>query len=96
MILKYSKNYYGYSTGEDFVIHIQDTHKTFIKIHPSFFFLSLFDNSENHHKIAMDDINARKLNPKDGGENTPLLCNRYYKFPDGARVVHAIQNESGV
>ena len=56
----------------------------------------VIDNSENHHKIAMDDLNACKLNPKDREENTPLICNGYYKLPGGDRVLHAMHTESSV
>ena len=44
VILKYGKNYYGYWTGEDDVIQIQDNHTTFIKIHPGYNFLYVFEN----------------------------------------------------
>ena len=44
----------------------------------------------------MDDLNARKLNLKDGGGNTPLLRNGYYKRPDGAILVHMMQTKAGV
>ena len=44
----------------------------------------------------MGSLNARKPNLNDGDENTPLLSNVYYKRPDGARVMHMMNNESGV
>ena len=73
VILKYSKNYDGYWTGEDVAIQLQDTYKTFINIHPGCLPLYVFDNSSNHHKISTDALYARKLNLKGVGEKTPLL-----------------------
>ena len=37
-----------------------------------------------------------KLNLKDREENTPLICNGYYKLPGGDRVLHAMHTESSV
>ena len=56
----------------------------------------VFDNSENHNKIAMDYLNACKLNQKDGGGNTPIVLYWYFKRSDGAIVVHTMQNETGL
>ena len=91
VILNYGKNYCRYWKGEDITFQIQDTHTTFIEIHPVFLPLYVFDNSETYHKINRDALNARKLKPKDGGGNTPLLCNVYCKRPYGARMVNVIQ-----
>ena len=73
VILKYGKNYDGYWKGEYVAIQPQDTHTTFIKIHPDFLPLYVSKKSENHHKISTDALNSRKLNLKYGGGNTPLL-----------------------
>ena len=62
MILNYGKTYYGCCIGEDVVIKLQDTHTASVKIRPGCLPLYVFDNSSNHHKIAMDALNARKLN----------------------------------
>ena len=78
------------------MIQSQDTHTTFIKIHPGCLPLYVFDNSENYHKTAMDALNACKLNLKKGVENTPLLRDGYYKCPGGSIVVHAMYTEAGV
>ena len=92
--MKYSKNYNGYQKGEYFKIQIQDNQTTFIKLHPGCIYLYVFYNSANHHKIAMNALNACKLNLKNGGENTPLLHDGYYRRPDGIRVVHVMQTEA--
>ena len=96
IILKYSNNYDGYCTVEDVVIQIRDTHTTCIKLHPGCTLLYIIDYSENHHKIATNSLNARKLKPKNGGRNTPLIHNGYYKHTDGAIVVHVMQTKYGV
>ena len=44
MILKYGKNYDGYWTGEYVVIQLQDTHTTFINLHPGCITLYVFNN----------------------------------------------------
>ena len=67
VILKYSNSYNGYWKGEDVEIKLQYTHTNLIKIDPGCLPLYVFENSENHHTIAMDYINACKLNLKDGG-----------------------------
>ena len=90
VILKYGKSYDGYWTVEDIKIQIQDTHTTFINIHPGCLHLYIFYNSENHHNIATDALNSRKLNLKYGGENTTLLYDVYYKRHYGAIVVNAM------
>ena len=94
VIMKYGKNYDEYWTWEDVAIQIQDTHRIIIELHPGWLPLYVFYNSENHHKIATDDFNARKLNLNNGGENTPLLHDGYYRRPDGIRVVHVMQTEA--
>ena len=74
IILQYGKNDDGYWTGEDVVIHIQDTHTTFIKLHRDCITLYFTRNSKNHRKIATNALKALRLNLKYGGENTPILC----------------------
>ena len=62
VILKYVTDYYGYWTGEDVVIQVQDNHITFIKRHPGCLPVYVFNNSAKHHKIATDALNARTMN----------------------------------
>ena len=93
--LKYGKNYDGYWTGENVAAQLRDTHPTFVKLHPDCLALYIFDNSANHHKIATDSLNARKLNLKDGGKNTPVLRDGFYTNADGDRIVHDMQTDNG-
>ena len=44
MILNYGKNYDGYWTGKYVVIQLQDTHTTFINLHPGCITLYVFNN----------------------------------------------------
>ena len=75
VIMNHANYYDRYWTGEDVAIHLQDSHKTFINIHPGCLTLYVSKNSENHHNKATDIINARKLNLKCVGKNTPLIRN---------------------
>ena len=71
VILKYSKNYDGYWTGEDVVILIQDTHTTFIKIHPGFLPLYVLDNLASHQNKSKDFLHSREIDLKNGGAKRP-------------------------
>ena len=73
MMLKHGKHYDGYWTGEDVAKHIEEVHVTFLKIHSGDLALYIYDNLDNHHKIATDALNTKKLNLKDGRKNTPIL-----------------------
>ena len=75
VILMCDKNYDGYWTGEDVTTQLQDTDTTFVTVQSGCLPLYLFNISENHHKIAIYDLNVSKLNLKYGGKNTPLPCN---------------------
>ena len=96
ILLKYGKNYDGYWTGENVSEQLRNTHSTFQRLHPNCLALYIFDNSANHHKIATDALNARKLNLKDGGKNTPLLRDGWYYNDRGEKVVHVMQTEEGI
>ena len=52
--------------------------------------LYIFDNWANHHKIATDTLNVKKLNLKDGGKNTPIMRDGFYIDQNGHRAVHAM------
>ena len=94
--MNYSKKYDGYCTVEYVMIHIQDTHTTFIKIQSGCHPLYIFKNSEKYHTVASDDLNAHKLNLKYGWRNTQLLPDGYYMHHDVSIVVHMMQTEAGV
>ena len=96
VILKYSKNYDGYWTGEDVVIMIQDTHKTFIKIQPGFLPMYILYNLASHHNKSNYFLHSREINLKNGRRNAPLLRDGYYKISDSTKVVHMMQTETVV
>ena len=96
VILNYGNNYDVYWTRENVAIQLQGTHINFINTHPGCLPLYVFKNWDNHYKIATYALNKRKPNLKDGGKDTPLLLDGYYKLPDGAIVVHAMQTEAVV
>ena len=73
VMLRYGKNYDGYWNGEYVAKQLGEVHMTFLNIHGGALALYIFDNSTNHHKIATDDLNAKKLNFKYGGKNTPIM-----------------------
>ena len=72
VMLKYGKNYDDYCTGEDVAKQLEEVHVTFLKFHGGALALYIFDNLSNHHKIAIDAINAKKLNLKYGGRIHPF------------------------
>ena len=53
--------------------------------------LYIFDNLVNHYNIATEGINSKKLNLKDGGNNTPILRYLFYIDQNGHIVVHIMQ-----
>ena len=77
-MLKYGKGYDGYWTGEDVAKQLEKVHVTFLKLHGGALALYIFDNWANHHKIATDTLNVKKLNLKDGGKNTPIMRDGFY------------------
>ena len=95
VILNYIKNYGGYWTGEDVAKHIEEVQVKILKLHGGALALYIFDNLANHHKIATDALNAKKLNFKDGGGNTPILRYGFYIDQNGHRVVHKMQTADG-
>ena len=66
-----------------------------MKLHGGALSLYIFDNSSNHHKIETVALNAKKLNLKDGGENTPILRDGLYIDKNGHRVVHTMLTAEG-
>ena len=72
VILKYGKNYDSYQTVEDVAKQLEEFHVTFLKLHGGALALYIFDNSSNHHNIATDALNAKKLNLKDEGRIGPF------------------------
>ncbi len=96
VVLHYGKNYDGYWTGEHVAAQLRDTHRTFQQLHPDCIALYIFDNSANHHKIASDALNARKLNLKDGGKNTPLLRDGFFFNDSDEKIIHPMQTEAGI
>ena len=65
MMLKYRKKYDGYWNLEDFANQIEEVHITFLKLHGGALSLYIFDNLDNHNKIATDALYAKKLYLKD-------------------------------
>ena len=61
-----------------------------MKLHGGALALYIFDNSANHHKIDTEALNAKKLNLKYGGKNTPILIDVFYIHQNGHRVVHTM------
>ena len=57
--------------------------------------MPLFDNSANHHRIATDDLNAKKLNLKYREKNMPILRDGFYKDQNGHRVVNTMLTAEG-
>ena len=53
--------------------------------------LYIFDKSANHHEIATESINAKKLSLKYWVKNTPIMRDGFYIDKNGHRVVHTIQ-----
>ena len=89
-MLNYIKNYDGYWNGEDDSTQLEEVCVTFLKLHGGAMALYIFDNSANHHKIATGALNDKKLNFKDGGDNTPILRYGFYIDQNLHRVVHII------
>ena len=79
-MLKYGNNCNVYWTGEDVAKQLEEVHVTFLMIHGDYLVLYIFDNSDNNNNIASNALNAKKLNLKDGGKNTPIM--RYGVYID--------------
>ena len=79
-MLNYGKNYDGYWNGEDVAKQLEEVHVTFLKLHGGALALYICDNSANHHKIATDALNPKKLNLKDGGKITPILRYEFFIY----------------
>ena len=91
MMLKYGKNYDGYWTVEDVAMQLEEVHVTFLKLRGGALDLYIFYNSANHHRIDTDALNAKKLNLKDGGENTPIMIDGFHIDQNVHRVVYTMQ-----
>ena len=88
VMLKCGNNYDGYWTGEDVAKHLEEVHVIFLKLRGGDLALYVFDNSVNHHKIATDALNTKKLNLKDRGDNMPILRYFFYIDQNEHRVFH--------
>ena len=64
----------GYWTSEHLIQQLLDRAlPIFNLLHPDCVGLWIFDNSQNHLKMADDALRASKLNLGDGGKNTPKV-----------------------
>ena len=79
-MINYVNNYDGYWTVEYVYTQIEEVHVTFLKLHGGALALYICDNSANHHKIATDVLNPKKLNLKDGGKMTPILRYEFFIY----------------
>ena len=95
VMLKYGKNYDGYWNGEDVSKQLKEVRVIFLKLHGGAMALYIFGNSANHHNIATDALNAKKINLKDRGENTPILRYGFYIDQNGHIFVHTIHTAEG-
>ena len=95
VVLKYRKQYGGCCTGEYVAKQLEEVHVTFLNLHGVARALYIFDNSANHYKIATYALHTKKINLKDGGENTPILRYGFYIDQNRHRVVHTILTAEG-
>lgn len=70
VIIKPGKNADGYWTNANLVEQVKTRAIPIFKaLHPNWQGLFMFDNSQNHHAMPPDALNAKTLNLSDGGKN---------------------------
>ena len=84
VIIKPRKNSDGYWKNSDLIDQIENSVIPIFKIlHPEADALLMFDNSQNHHALSPDALNAKVLPLKDNGANVKPQRSGWFIDSDG-------------
>ena len=96
VIIKPGKNSDGYWTNSDLVQQIENRVIPIFKIlHPGANALFMFDNSQNHHALAPDALNAKVLPLKDNGANVKPQRSGWFLNFEGEVQTQSMTNSHG-
>jgi hypothetical protein len=94
-MIKPGKNNDGYWTNSDMAKQLHEkVLPLFTILHPGCQVLIMFDNSQNHHALPPDALNAKVLTIKDGGKNIKPQRNGWF-IRDGQKCVQPMQDGQG-
>ncbi|RKF60350.1 hypothetical protein OnM2_051066 [Erysiphe neolycopersici] len=95
-IIKPGKNEDGYWTNADLVKQLQEEAIPIFKaLHPNYEALFMFDNSQNHHALPLDALNARVLTIKDASKIVKFQRNGWWKDKNGDLHIQSMQTSLG-
>ena len=96
VIIKPGKNCDGYWKNSDLVNQVERlVMPIFNVLHPGCDALFMFDNSQNHHALPPDALNAKILPLKDNGVNVKPQRNGWYIDSLGVQRSQIMVNENG-